>query len=200
MPKMRRRPETVLLPLEYLGGAVCRNWRRSGHRLHGLGRAQLGRGPGITGTAHDRTSRRQPPDRPEHSSPRKNRAARCPHRRPRQSKCAQWPWPPRLALPWARSMRGTGPCGGVETPLATSGRLALPYGRCDASEAAGRSLLLHVVQSSLYSRCQQWVTHPVTLHVTVHVDSGWGCAQLLVAGRRLASLRARSKSQTGLSC
>ena len=67
-----------------LGGAVCRNWRRSGHRLQGFGRAQLGRGPGITGTAHDRTSRRQPPDRPEHSSPRKNRAARCPHRRPRQ--------------------------------------------------------------------------------------------------------------------
>ena len=68
-----------------LGGAVCRNWRRSGQRLQGFGRAQLGRGPGITGTAHDRTSWRQPPDRPEHSSPRKNRAARCPHRRPRQN-------------------------------------------------------------------------------------------------------------------
>jgi len=64
----------------------------------GFGRAQLGRGPGITGTAHDRTSWQHLPDRLEHSSPRKNRAARCPHRRPRQRKCAQRPWPPGIFI------------------------------------------------------------------------------------------------------
>jgi hypothetical protein len=60
------------------------------------------------------------------------------HFRPRDLKIIFKMFPASLATEAsAGTFRGTGPCSGVETPLAASERLALPYGRCDASEAAG---------------------------------------------------------------
>ena len=51
------------------------------------------------------------------------------HFRPRDLKIIFKMFPAALATEAsAGTFRGTGPCGGVETPLAASGRLALPYG------------------------------------------------------------------------
>ena len=109
-----------------LGGAVCRNWRRSGARMRTCREGAAAALARITGTARGEKLRQQAPDGLEDSSPRNFRSRRRRPRRPRTRSCAQRPWPPRL--PRARSTRGTGPCGGAEMPLAASGRLALPYG------------------------------------------------------------------------